>query len=73
MHCALMEMQEDCLFITDLHSVNGLYVNGRLLEGGKQLRLKDGDTVNFGPIKTTVRLLSPSIRSAFSPSSEQNS
>ncbi|NKB17503.1 MAG: FHA domain-containing protein, partial [Pseudanabaena sp. CRU_2_10] len=36
-------------------SRNGTFVNGRRLEGGIDVELRDGDEVRFGLVKTTFR------------------
>lgn len=40
------------IFLEDLNSTNGTFVNGRRLENGEQYRLRAGDVVNFARVST---------------------
>ena len=42
------------VFLEDMGSTNGTFVNGRRLEPGEQYRLRAGDTVNFANVCTWV-------------------
>jgi len=44
-HIAL-RLDEDCLFVTDLKSTNGTYVNGKRID--KETAITPGDSVEFG-------------------------
>ena len=44
---AKCRMQKGECFLTDLHSKNGTFVNDVLLEGGKEVLLREGDRVRF--------------------------
>jgi pSer/pThr/pTyr-binding forkhead associated (FHA) protein len=59
--CAMIEMSEDELYIRDLHSTNGLFVNGNRLAGGQRIALRDGDNLSFGQVDATIRLLGRSV------------
>ncbi|XP_014666057.1 PREDICTED: E3 ubiquitin-protein ligase RNF8-like [Priapulus caudatus] len=53
---ALLSCNEDNVWnIMDMKTLNGIYVNGKVLGPGKPQVLMDGDTVQFGvPIKPTL-------------------
>lgn len=46
-HARLIE-EEDGIYMEDLHSTNGTYLNDMLLEPHKKVRLKKGDILQFG-------------------------
>jgi pSer/pThr/pTyr-binding forkhead associated (FHA) protein len=43
------------IYITDLNSTNGTYVNGFKLPANARSRLRDGDELQLGHLKLTVR------------------
>jgi pSer/pThr/pTyr-binding forkhead associated (FHA) protein len=51
-HHARVETQRDGVWVHDLDSTNGTYVNGRQISG--RTRLREGDTVRIG--ETELRL-----------------
>ena len=46
MHARLVR-KEDGLYMSDLNSTNGTYLNGKLIESGKDYQLKEGDVVSI--------------------------
>ncbi|MBR1865551.1 MAG: FHA domain-containing protein [Lachnospiraceae bacterium] len=46
MHAKIME-RADGIYLLDLNSTNGTYLNGEILESGKDYRLEEGDMVAF--------------------------
>jgi hypothetical protein len=44
---AIFERLNDSVWITDLNSANGTYINGKRIEGGTRIFLRDGDEVQF--------------------------
>jgi pSer/pThr/pTyr-binding forkhead associated (FHA) protein len=53
-HCQFL-LQEDQLFVQDLESYNGTFVNGR--RASLPLPVENGDEVSLGPISFRVALL----------------
>ena len=53
MHCALMR-QGESLFITDLNSTNGTWVNEKRLPPDQPVRLHDGAQIRLGLQKISV-------------------
>jgi pSer/pThr/pTyr-binding forkhead associated (FHA) protein len=51
------------LFITDLESTNGTWVNGDYLMPGQRYRLEPGDIIELGLLEMTVRTVTPLRRS----------
>lgn len=52
-HCALIRRQ-DKVFVRDLGSTNGTFVNDRQIKG--EIELLDGDVLRVGPLVFTVRV-----------------
>lgn len=52
-HCAVVQ-RGDQVFIQDLKSTNGTYVNKQKVLGEREL--KDGDQLSFGPLAFTVKI-----------------
>lgn len=46
MHAKLMK-KEDGLYLLDLNSTNGTYLNGEMVESGQEYKLEEGDMVAF--------------------------
>ena len=46
MHARLVR-KEDGLYMSDLNSTNGTYLNGKLIESGRDYKLKEGDVVSI--------------------------
>lgn len=55
-HAILMPSPEG-LWLIDLDSTNGTWVNGLYLQPGTKYRLRSGDQVEFGSLRTLVRVL----------------
>lgn len=53
MHAKLIK-KEDGLYMSDLNSTNGTYLNGKLIESGRDYKLKEGDVVAFARIEFFV-------------------
>lgn len=49
----------DALFLVDLHSTNGTWVNGRYLPPGQRHPLRAGDRIELGLLRLVVRSVSP--------------
>ncbi len=60
-HAVLMP-GNNALFLSDLESKNGTWVNGKYLPPGVRYPLSEGDQIEFGLIKLVVRTVSPMIR-----------
>ncbi len=52
-HCQLKK-QEDALFVRDLGSKNGTFVNGKKIED--QMPLNPGDYIQIGPLTFTIQI-----------------
>lgn len=46
MHAKLMH-KEDGIYLLDLNSTNGTYINGELVDGGQDYKLEEGDLIAF--------------------------
>lgn len=46
MHAKLIEREDD-LYLLDLNSTNGTYLNGEMIESGQEYKLEEGDMVAF--------------------------
>ncbi len=46
MHAKIME-KDDGVYLLDLNSTNGTYLNGEMIESGKDYKLEEGDMVTF--------------------------
>jgi hypothetical protein len=51
---AMLTIDQDHLWITDLHSVNGTFLNGCPLEPDKPTLLRDGDQLELGRLSLRV-------------------
>lgn len=47
------------VYVQDQDSLNGTYLNGRLLEGGRFYPLRDGDTLTLGKLDCVIGLELP--------------
>lgn len=54
---ARLSWEEDGLYLDDLNSTNGTFVNGRRVHA--PVRLQHNDTVRLGPVEMTFLLLGP--------------
>lgn len=45
---AVIQKIKDAYFICDLKSTNGTFLNGKLIEPDKYIKLKPGDTITIG-------------------------
>lgn len=61
---AVLIPTDDGLFLTDLESINGTWVNGEYLEPGQRHLLIAGDQVELGLLRLIVRSVAPLSRSA---------
>jgi hypothetical protein len=59
---AVLTPGNNALFLSDLESKNGTWVNGKYLPPGVRYPLSEGDQIEFGLIKLVVRTVSPLIR-----------
>lgn len=50
--------QQGSVYLVDLDSYNGTYLNGLQLQSGKMYRLRHGDEVEFGQLRAVFRLAS---------------
>ena len=55
MHAKLMK-KPDGIFLLDLNSTNGTYLNGELIQSGEEYLLEEGDLVAFATCEFYVRL-----------------
>jgi hypothetical protein len=55
---ALLRPSKTSMFLIDLGSTNGTFCNGRKLSPGAAQKLKDKDTLSFGALHFSVRLVS---------------
>jgi pSer/pThr/pTyr-binding forkhead associated (FHA) protein len=49
--------EEETLYIEDLNSTNGTRINGFQLTPNRRYRLRDGDELEFGRVRATLRLV----------------
>jgi hypothetical protein len=54
---ATITYEEDTLYIEDLNSTNGTRINGFQLIANHRYRLRDGDELEFGRVRATLRLI----------------
>lgn len=54
---ALIRPGEQMLFLIDQNSTNGTWVNGQRLLGGREFPLSDGDIIELGALRMTLRLV----------------
>jgi hypothetical protein len=54
---ALIRPGEDGLYLIDQHSTNGTWVNGQRLLPGQDYRLVDGDVIELGALRMTLRVV----------------
>jgi hypothetical protein len=52
----------DALYLADLGSTNGTWINGKFLEPGKRYPLSAGDRIELGLLELTVRVVGPLTR-----------
>lgn len=53
MHAKLIQKEEG-MYVLDLNSTNGTYLNGELIESGKEYRIEEGDMLAFAQCKFLV-------------------
>jgi len=56
-HHAALIPGEDALYVVDLDSTNGTWINGKYLEPGQRYMLEPGDRLELGLIRFEVRSL----------------
>ncbi|MBN2304743.1 MAG: FHA domain-containing protein [Anaerolineae bacterium] len=57
-HAAIIQDDESkSLYIEDLNSTNGTRINGFSLEPRRRYRLRDGDELEFGRVRMTMRFV----------------
>jgi hypothetical protein len=56
---ALIRHHSQALFLEDLHSANGTYLNRGAVLPGRQYRLRDGDEIELGRVRLAVRFVRP--------------
>ncbi|MBC8098611.1 MAG: FHA domain-containing protein [Armatimonadetes bacterium] len=56
---AVIRRREGALYVEDLNSTNGTRINGAQLTVDREYRLRDGDEVEFGRVRTMLRFLPP--------------
>lgn len=59
---AMLTPDIDHLYLTDLESTNGTWVNGAYLEPGRRHPLATGDQIELGLMRLVVRSVSPLLR-----------
>jgi pSer/pThr/pTyr-binding forkhead associated (FHA) protein len=62
-HHAALIPTHDALYLTDLDSTNGTWINGEFLQPGDRYPLKTGDELEFGLLRLMVKTVSPFQRS----------
>jgi pSer/pThr/pTyr-binding forkhead associated (FHA) protein len=45
------------LWLVDLDSTNGTWINGLYLQPGMKYRLRNGDVIDFGSLRVLVRVI----------------
>ncbi|HEC23119.1 MAG TPA: FHA domain-containing protein [Chloroflexi bacterium] len=61
---ALVRPSEHMLYLVDQNSTNGTWVNGQRLIGGREFPLSDGDIIELGALRMTVRIVQSPHQSA---------
>jgi pSer/pThr/pTyr-binding forkhead associated (FHA) protein len=56
---AIIRRRKDMLYIEDLKSTNGTRINGAQLTPEREYLLRDGDVVEFGRMRVSLRFLPP--------------
>lgn len=54
---ALIRPGEQALYLIDQNSTNGTWVNGQRLMPGQDFRLSDGDVIELGALRMTLRIV----------------
>ncbi len=54
---ALVRPGEDALYLIDQNSTNGTWVNGQRLMTGRDFPLSDGDVIELGALRMTLRIV----------------
>ena len=54
---ALIRPEGDSLFLVDQNSTNGVWVNGQRLISGHDIALSDGDILEIGALRMTLRIV----------------
>jgi pSer/pThr/pTyr-binding forkhead associated (FHA) protein len=54
---ASITYEDETLYIEDMQSTNGTRINGFQLIPGRKYRLRDGDELEFGRVRATLRLV----------------
>jgi pSer/pThr/pTyr-binding forkhead associated (FHA) protein len=67
-HAILMPNIEG-LWLVDLDSTNGTWINGLYLQPGMKYRLRNGDVIDFGSLRVLVRVIGAI---NYTPSQEEN-
>jgi len=63
-HHAALIPTNDALYLTDLDSTNGTWINGEFLQPGDRYPLQTGDEVELGLLRLTVKTVMPFQRSS---------
>ncbi len=56
---AVIRRSGDNLFLIDLESTNGTFINGERITAGTLQQLRDGDTISLGMFNVTVHFVRP--------------
>jgi hypothetical protein len=59
---AVLTMHDGFLYLEDLNSTNGTRINGFQMTPKQRYRLRDGDEIEFGRLRTTLRFEPPGIK-----------
>lgn len=54
---ATITFEDETLYIEDMNSTNGTRINGFQLSPNRRYRLRDGDELEFGRVRATLRLV----------------
>src|SRR5690606_8040686 len=56
-HHAVFTYRDDTLYIEDLNSTNGTRINGYTIPPQRSYRLRNGDELEFGSLRVSVRVM----------------
>lgn len=68
---ALIRPGDQTLYLIDQNSTNGTWVNGQRLAGGRDFPLSDGDVIELGALKLTLRIVQSPLEGTIRPAAKE--
>ncbi len=69
---ALIRPGEQMLYLIDQNSTNGTWVNGQRLQGGQDFPLSDGDSIELGALRMTLRIVQSPVEGQVAPQPKED-